>query len=55
MLDLGCGTGLNFPLLVAAVGPTGRVIGLDRSVDMTGVQYEPEAISRQERVERDGQ
>ena len=37
VLDLGCGTGLNFPLLVAAVGPTGRVIGLDRSVAMLAV------------------
>lgn len=34
VLDLGCGTGLNFPLLVEAVGPTGLVIGLDRSPDM---------------------
>ncbi len=34
VLDLGCGTGLNHPLLVAAVGPTGRVVGLDRSPQM---------------------
>lgn len=34
VLDVGCGTGLNFPLLVAAVGPSGRVIGLDRSPAM---------------------
>jgi ubiquinone/menaquinone biosynthesis C-methylase UbiE len=31
VLDVGCGTGLNFPLLVDAVGPTGRVIGVDAS------------------------
>ncbi|MGV8896312.1 MAG: class I SAM-dependent methyltransferase [Rhodoglobus sp.] len=37
VLDLGCGTGLNFPLLVAAVGPTGRVIGVDRSPAMLGM------------------
>jgi len=37
VLDLGCGTGLNFPLLVEAVGPDGRVIGLDRSADMLTV------------------
>ena len=37
VLDLGCGTGLNFALLVAAVGPTGTVIGLDRSADMLQV------------------
>ena len=29
VLDIGCGTGLNLPLLVDAVGPTGRVVGLD--------------------------
>jgi len=34
VLDVGCGTGLNFPMLVAAVGATGTVIGLDRSSAM---------------------
>ncbi|MBX3099348.1 MAG: methyltransferase domain-containing protein [Salinibacterium sp.] len=34
VLDVGCGTGLNFPMLADAVGPTGRVIGLDRSFAM---------------------
>ncbi|MFP7761560.1 class I SAM-dependent methyltransferase [Marisediminicola sp. LYQ85] len=34
VLDLGCGTGLNFSLLVDAVGPEGAVIGLDASPDM---------------------
>jgi demethylmenaquinone methyltransferase/2-methoxy-6-polyprenyl-1,4-benzoquinol methylase len=29
VLDLGCGTGLNFPFLEEAVGPDGRIIGLD--------------------------
>lgn len=28
-LDLGCGTGLNVPLLQEAVGPEGRIIGVD--------------------------
>ena len=37
VLDLGCGTGLTLPLLVNAVGPTGRVIGLDRSSAMLAV------------------
>ncbi len=31
VLDIGCGTGLNFPPLLDAVGPTGSVVGLDRS------------------------
>lgn len=34
VLDLGCGTGLNLPMLAGAVGPTGLVIGLDLSEDM---------------------
>lgn len=34
VLDLGCGTGLNFGLLVEAVGTSGTVIGLDRSPEM---------------------
>lgn len=34
VLDVGCGTGLCFPLLRAAVGESGRVVGIDQSVDM---------------------
>ena len=34
VLEIGCGTGLNFPLLVSAVGRTGLVIGIDASDDM---------------------
>lgn len=34
VLDLGCGTGVNLPLLSEKVGPTGRVIGVDLSTDM---------------------
>lgn len=37
VVDLGCGTGLNFPLLQAAVGLGGLVIGIDRSLDMLTV------------------
>jgi len=29
VVELGCGTGLNFPLLQEAVGPEGRIIGVD--------------------------
>lgn len=29
VVDLGCGTGLNLSLLRAAVGPSGRVLGVD--------------------------
>lgn len=34
VVDLGCGTGANFPLLVNAVGSTGRIIGVDLSAPM---------------------
>lgn len=29
VVEVGCGTGLNFPLLQHEVGPTGRIIGID--------------------------
>ena len=29
VVEIGCGTGLNFPLLQQAVGPSGKVIGVD--------------------------
>lgn len=31
VVDIGCGTGLNFPLLYRAVGPQGTIIGVDLS------------------------
>lgn len=34
VLDLGSGTGLNLPHLVAAVGPSGQVIAVDASAKM---------------------
>lgn len=37
VLDLGCGTGLNHPLLHAAVAPHGRVLGVDLSESMLAV------------------
>lgn len=29
VVELGCGTGLNFPLIERAIGPKGRLIGVD--------------------------
>jgi ubiquinone/menaquinone biosynthesis C-methylase UbiE len=29
VIDIACGTGLNFPLIEAAIGPRGRIIGVD--------------------------
>jgi demethylmenaquinone methyltransferase/2-methoxy-6-polyprenyl-1,4-benzoquinol methylase len=37
VIDVGCGTGLSFPLLVDAVGPAGHVIGIDQSEGMLAV------------------
>jgi len=37
VLDIGCGTGLNFPLLLAAVGRSGQIVGVDRSREMLEV------------------
>jgi len=34
VVDLGCGTGLNFPALRAAIGPSGLIVGIDRSTEM---------------------
>ena len=34
VLDVGCGTGHNFPYLLSAIGPRGRVIGVDLSEQM---------------------
>jgi demethylmenaquinone methyltransferase/2-methoxy-6-polyprenyl-1,4-benzoquinol methylase len=34
VIDIGTGTGLTLPYLAAGVGPTGRVVGLDRSATM---------------------
>lgn len=34
VLDLGCGTGLDLPLLTTAVGASGVVVAVDRSPDM---------------------
>lgn len=37
VLDLGCGTGLNLPLLHDAVGESGAIVGVDRSESMLAV------------------
>jgi ubiquinone/menaquinone biosynthesis C-methylase UbiE len=37
VLDVACGTGLSFPLLVAAVGAGGHVVGVELSPDMAAI------------------
>lgn len=39
-LDLGCGTGLSFPLLERAIGPQGRIVGVDLSSEMLARAHE---------------
>ena len=34
VVDVGCGTGLSFSLLRDAVGPEGRIVGIEQSPDM---------------------
>jgi demethylmenaquinone methyltransferase/2-methoxy-6-polyprenyl-1,4-benzoquinol methylase len=46
VLDVGCGTGLNFARLQEAIGPRGRLIGIDRSSQMLA--------GARERVQRHG-
>lgn len=40
VLDLGCGTGLNFPILEKAVGKTGKIYGVDISKKMLRIAKE---------------
>lgn len=37
VIDLGCGTGLCFPLLIEKIGTNGKVIGVDISSEMLSV------------------
>lgn len=46
VVEIGCGTGLNFALLQEKVGPLGRIIGVDLSPEML--------TQAQKRVERNG-
>jgi demethylmenaquinone methyltransferase/2-methoxy-6-polyprenyl-1,4-benzoquinol methylase len=40
VLDVGCGTGLCFPMLRDKVGEHGRIVGIDASPDMVAVARE---------------
>ncbi len=40
VLEIGCGTGRNFPYLREAVGPTGKVYGVDLSTGMLRLAQE---------------
>ena len=36
VLDVGCGTGMSFEPIQAAIGPTGRLVGIEPSPEMLG-------------------
>ena len=40
VIDLGCGTGLCFPLLMEKIGPNGKLLGVDISTEMLSVAEE---------------
>jgi len=46
ILDVGCGTGRNFELILEKIGPTGKLVGVDYTSDMLA--------RAQERIEREG-
>ena len=37
VIELGCGTGLNFPFLMEQIGPEGRLIGVDLTPGMLDI------------------
>jgi ubiquinone/menaquinone biosynthesis C-methylase UbiE len=46
VIDIACGTGLNFPLIEKVVGPDGRIVGVDLTDAMLA--------RAQERIQRNG-
>lgn len=50
-VEIGCGTGLDLPFLVQAVGPEGRVVGVDLSDAMLGKARERVAAAGWTNVE----
>jgi ubiquinone/menaquinone biosynthesis C-methylase UbiE len=56
VVEIGCGTGLNFPLLQSAVGPEGKIIGVDMTdamLDRARRRVEKEGWSNVELVQSD--
>ena len=51
VVDVGCGTGLNFPLLQEAVAPEGSIIGVDLNQAMLEQARERAAVNGWENVE----
>jgi len=56
VVEIGCGTGLNFPLLREEVGPGGRIIGVDltdKMLERARARVEERGWTNVELVERD--
>ena len=50
VLDVGCGTGLSFPLIQHLIGPQGRLIGIEPSPEMLACARDRVANHRWENV-----
>ena len=56
VIELGCGTGLNFPALLDEIGPEGRLIGVDLTpvmLDMARLRVERSAWQNVELIQSD--
>lgn len=50
VLDVGCGTGLSFPLIEDAIGPGGRIIGVDPSPEMLALAHDRVSAAKWDNV-----
>ena len=56
VIELGCGTGLNFPFLMEQIGPEGRLIGVDLTpgmLDIARVRVERSGWTNVELIQSD--
>ncbi len=56
VIELGCGTGLNFPFLMEQIGPEGRLIGVDLTpgmLDIARVRVERSGWANVELIQSD--
>jgi protein-L-isoaspartate O-methyltransferase len=45
VIDVGCGTGFSFPIIEEAVGPLGRILGIEQSAERNEQAVEPPGAS----------
>jgi len=51
VIDIGCGTGLNFPIILDRIGPTGAIIGVDLSDAMLAEAHKKVEANRWRNVQ----